>query len=45
MLMRFSRINVQRASHPFRQLYTQREEGYPERVVHGPLVAVVLHDY
>ena len=26
----------------FDQLYTQREEGYPERVVHGPLVAIVL---
>jgi 3-methylfumaryl-CoA hydratase len=26
----------------FDQLYTQREEGYPERVVHGPLVAMVL---
>jgi 3-methylfumaryl-CoA hydratase len=42
MLMRFSALTFNAHLIHFDQLYTQREEGYPERVVHGPLVAVVL---
>jgi len=42
MLMRFSALTFNSHLIHFDQLYTQREEGYPERVVHGPLVAVVL---
>jgi 3-methylfumaryl-CoA hydratase len=42
MLMRFSALTFNSHLIHFDQLYTQREEGYPERVVHGPLVAVIL---
>jgi 3-methylfumaryl-CoA hydratase len=42
MLMRFSALTFNSHLIHFDQLYTQREEGYPERVVHGPLVAMVL---
>ncbi len=42
MLMRFSALTFNAHLIHFDQLYTQREEGYHERVVHGPLVAVVL---
>jgi 3-methylfumaryl-CoA hydratase len=42
MLMRYSALTFNAHLIHFDQLYTQREEGYPERVVHGPLVAVVL---
>jgi len=42
MLMRFSALTFNTHLIHFDQLYTQREEGYPERVVHGPLVAIVL---
>jgi 3-methylfumaryl-CoA hydratase len=42
MLMRYSALTFNSHLIHFDQLYTQREEGYPERVVHGPLVAVVL---
>jgi 3-methylfumaryl-CoA hydratase len=42
MLMRFSALTFNAHLIHFDQLYTQREEGYPERVVHGPLVAMVL---
>jgi 3-methylfumaryl-CoA hydratase len=42
MLMRFSALTFNSHLIHFDQLYTQREEGYPERVVHGPLVAVML---
>jgi 3-methylfumaryl-CoA hydratase len=42
MLMRFSALTFNAHLIHFDQLYTQREEGYPERVVHAPLVAVVL---
>jgi 3-methylfumaryl-CoA hydratase len=42
MLMRFSALTFNAHLIHFDQLYTQREEGYPERVVHGPLVALVL---
>jgi 3-methylfumaryl-CoA hydratase len=42
MLMRFSALTFNSHLIHFDQLYTQREEGYPERVVHAPLVAIVL---
>jgi 3-methylfumaryl-CoA hydratase len=42
MLMRFSALTFNSHLIHFDQLYTQREEGYQERVVHGPLVAIVL---
>jgi 3-methylfumaryl-CoA hydratase len=42
MLMRFSALTFNSHLIHFDQLYTQREEGYPERVVQGPLVAIVL---
>jgi 3-methylfumaryl-CoA hydratase len=42
MLMRYSALTFNAHLIHFDQLYTQREEGYPERVVHGPLVAIVL---
>ena len=42
MLMRFSALTFNSHLIHFDQLYTQREEGYPERVVHGPLVATLL---
>jgi 3-methylfumaryl-CoA hydratase len=42
MLMRFSALTFNAHLIHFDQLYTQREEGYPERVVHGLLVAVIL---
>ncbi len=42
MLMRFSALTFNTHLIHFDQLYTQRAEGYPERVVHGPLVAIVL---
>lgn len=42
LLMRFSALTFNSHLIHFDQLYTQREEGYPERVVHGPLVAIVL---
>ncbi len=42
MLMRFSALTFNSHLIHFDQLYTQREEGYPERVVQGPLVAVIL---
>jgi 3-methylfumaryl-CoA hydratase len=42
MLMRFSALTFNSHLIHFDQLYTQRKEGYPERVVHGPLVAIVL---
>jgi 3-methylfumaryl-CoA hydratase len=42
MLMRFSALTFNAHLIHFDQLYTQREEGYPERVVHAPLVAIVL---
>jgi len=42
MLMRFSALTFNAHLIHFDQLYTQREEGYPERVVHGPLVAIIL---
>jgi hypothetical protein len=42
MLMRFSALTFNSHLIHFDQLYTQREEGYPERVVHGTLVAVIL---
>ena len=42
MLMRYSALTFNSHLIHFDQLYTQREEGYPERVVHGPLVAIVL---
>jgi 3-methylfumaryl-CoA hydratase len=42
MLMRFSALTFNSHLIHFDQLYTQREEGYPERVVHGPLVAIML---
>lgn len=42
MLMRFSALTFNTHLIHFDQLYTQREEGYQERVVHGPLVAIVL---
>jgi 3-methylfumaryl-CoA hydratase len=42
MLMRYSALTFNAHLIHFDQLYTQREEGYPERVVHGPLVAVIL---
>jgi 3-methylfumaryl-CoA hydratase len=42
MLMRFSALTFNSHLIHFDQLYTQREEGYPERVVHGPLVAIAL---
>ncbi len=42
MLMRFSALTFNSHLIHFDQLYTQREEGYPERVVHGPLVAIIL---
>ena len=42
MLMRFSALTFNSHLIHFDQLYTQREEGYRERVVHGPLVAVIL---
>jgi len=42
MLMRFSALTFNAHLIHFDQLYTQREEGYPERVVHGPLVAIVM---
>ena len=42
MLMRFSALTFNSHLIHFDQLYTQREEGYRERVVHGPLVAIIL---
>src|SRR5258708_33891939 len=39
MLMRFSALTFNAHLIHFHQLYTQREERYPQRVVHGPLVA------
>ena len=42
MLMRFSALTFNAHLIHFDQLYTQREEGYPERIVHGTLVAIVL---
>jgi 3-methylfumaryl-CoA hydratase len=42
MLMRFSALTFNSHLIHFDTLYTQREEGYRERVVHGPLVAIVL---
>jgi 3-methylfumaryl-CoA hydratase len=42
MLMRYSALTFNSHLIHFDQLYTQREEGYRERVVHGPLVAVIL---
>ena len=42
MLMRYSALTFNAHLIHFDQLYTQREEGYPERVVHAPLVAIVL---
>jgi 3-methylfumaryl-CoA hydratase len=42
MLMRFSALTFNSHLIHFDTLYTQREEGYRERVVHGPLVAVIL---
>lgn len=42
MLMRYSALTFNAHLIHFDQLYTQREEGYPERVVHGPLVAIIL---
>ena len=42
MLMRYSALTFNSHLIHFDQLYTQREEGYRERVVHGPLVAIVL---
>jgi len=42
MLMRFSALTFNSHLIHFDQLYTQREEGYPERVVHGPLVAIIM---
>lgn len=42
MLMRYSALTFNAHLIHFDQLYTQREEGYPERVVHGPLVALIL---
>ncbi len=42
LLMRFSALTFNAHLIHFDQLYAQREEGYPERVVHGPLVAIVL---
>jgi 3-methylfumaryl-CoA hydratase len=42
MLMRFSALTFNSHLIHFDQLYTQREEGYPERVVHAPLVAIAL---
>lgn len=42
MLMRYSALTFNSHLIHFDQLYTQREEGYPERVVHGPLVAILL---
>jgi 3-methylfumaryl-CoA hydratase len=42
MLMRYSALTFNSHLIHFDQLYTQREEGYRERVVHGPLVAVML---
>jgi len=35
MLMRYSALTFNSHLIHFDQLYTQREEGYPERVVHG----------
>jgi 3-methylfumaryl-CoA hydratase len=40
--MRYSALTFNSHLIHFDQLYTQREEGYRERVVHGPLVAVIL---
>jgi len=42
MLLRYSALTFNAHLIHFDQLYTQREEGYPERVVHGPLVAIIL---
>jgi 3-methylfumaryl-CoA hydratase len=42
MLMRFSALTFNSHLIHFDTLYTQREEGYRERVVHGPLVALLL---
>src|SRR5262249_31079887 len=42
LLMRFSALTFNSHLIHFDTLYTQREEGYRERVVHGPLVAVIL---
>ncbi len=42
MLMGYSAMTFNSHLIHFDQLYTQREEGYPEREVHGPLVAVIL---
>jgi 3-methylfumaryl-CoA hydratase len=42
MLMRYSALTFNSHLIHFDQLYTQREEGYRERVVHGPLVAIIL---
>ncbi len=42
LLMRFSALTFNSHLIHFDQLYTQREEGYRERVVHGPLVAIIL---
>ncbi|MGA2189067.1 MAG: acyl-CoA dehydrogenase [Steroidobacteraceae bacterium] len=42
MLMRFSALTFNSHLIHFDPLYTQRAEGYPERVVHAPLVAIIL---
>jgi 3-methylfumaryl-CoA hydratase len=42
MLMRFSALTFNGHRIHYDQIYAQREEGYPERLVHGPLVAILL---
>jgi 3-methylfumaryl-CoA hydratase len=42
MLMRFSALTFNSHRIHYDQDYAQRQEGYPERVVHGPLIAILL---
>jgi 3-methylfumaryl-CoA hydratase len=42
MLMRFSALTFNAHRIHYDQAYAQREEGYPERLVHGPLTAILL---
>ncbi len=42
LLMRFSALTFNAHRIHYDQHYAQHHEGYPERVVHGPLVAILL---
>jgi len=45
MLMRFSALAFNAHRIHYDQAYAQREEGYPERLVHGPLTAILLAEF